>query len=91
MCDTIQDESPRTSYPNTWALALVKTCRNMGLGLFIWKWFTVDVLSSLGRPIDNWHNVVSWQFPIANDTFAIFSLGMGIIGMLLAYGLGESK
>ncbi len=54
--------------------ATLETGYKFGLILFLIKWITVDVLSSLGREIDNWHNPVSRLLPVPNDLFAAICL-----------------
>ena len=52
--------------------------------LFFWKCFTIDVLSSIGRPVDDWHRVVCRWFPVSNDLFAVCMLIIGVLGLFFS-------
>lgn len=54
-----------------------------GLGGFLYKWITIDILTSLGKAVDSWANPVSRYLPIRSDTFAIACIIIAFIGLIL--------
>lgn len=63
--------------------AVAVTAAVTGWVLFFWKCVTVDALSSLGKSVDGWHDVVSRWLPIPNDLFASLMLVAGVVGLFL--------